>query len=126
MVYLLFHVFHAAARHIHLASEDRLEWLLTLFLQVLVDFVTLVEKVFHAKHIAVVSNGHAAHSVADGFLYQGLDRALTIKQRIICMRVQVNKVVHSDAKLQKVRNFEKLSIVKVGKNAQNMPQKEKS
>jgi len=34
--------------------------------------------------------------------------------------------VHSDAKLQKVRNFEKLSIVKVGKNAQNMPQKEKS
>ena len=105
VVYLLFHAFHAAARHIHLASEDRLEWLLTLFLQVLVDFVTLVKKVFHAKHIAVVSNGHAAHSVANGFLYQSLYRTLAVEQRIICMRVQVNKIVHSDTKLQKVHNL---------------------
>ena len=59
----------ATACHIHLATKDGLERLQSVFFPLFVHSVADVVKFLNAKHVAVVGDGHALHTVADGFVY---------------------------------------------------------
>ena len=73
VVHLLHHVFLAASRHIHLAAENGLERLLALFLPTLIEAAHIIVEFLDAKHIAMVCDGHAAHSVGHGLVNEFLD-----------------------------------------------------
>ena len=75
------------ARHVHLAAENGLERFQTLLLALLVDALTVVEKLLDAKHVAVVGDGHALHAVADGLVHQLRDFRLSVEYRIVGMYV---------------------------------------
>jgi hypothetical protein len=86
-VYLIVHALHASTCHIHLTSKDWFEWLFTFLLELLVYFVTLIKKVLNTKHVSVVSDSHASHTISYGMLNQIGNLALTIEQRIMCVGV---------------------------------------
>ena len=70
LVNLVVPALHTTARYIHFTTEDRFKGFLALLLQLFVHLVTLVKKVFHAKHIAVIRYRHTLHAVCYGTLHQ--------------------------------------------------------
>ena len=94
-VALLLHtVGFGAACHVHLATEDGLERLLALFLQLAVYLVAIVVQLFHAKHIAVVGDSHAAHTVSHGLVDKLFHRRLSVENGVVGVYVQVYEVFH--------------------------------
>lgn len=77
---VLFEV-EASACTIHLTSEDGLELLFFWFS--IIDLVAIVEKLLDAKHVAVVSDGHAFHAVLDGFVHQLWHCCLSVKDAVL-------------------------------------------
>ena len=84
----------AIACYIHFAAEDGLERLLVCLGALGVHFVHNVVKLLDAEHVAVVGNGHAAHPVADGFVYKILYFRLSVEYGIVRVYVKVNKIFH--------------------------------
>ena len=80
--------------HIHLAAEDRLEGLFSFFLEFLVDTVAIVEKLFDAKHVAMVGDSHSPHAVGNSLVDKSFDARLSVENRIICMYVKMNEILH--------------------------------
>ena len=83
------------AGDIHLTTEDGLEGFQALFLATFIDATHIVMKFFDTKHVAMVGDGHAAHAIAHGLVYQFLDARLTIKYRVICMYMKMYKIFHN-------------------------------
>ena len=83
-----------AARNVHLATEDRLERLLALVFQLAVYLVAVVEQLFHAEHIAMVGDSHAAHAVSHGFVDKLFHRRLSVENGVVGVYVQVYEVFH--------------------------------
>ena len=54
----------------------------------------IVGKLLDAHHIAVVGDGHAAHAVGYGLVYDIRYLALPVQERILCVDVQVYEVLH--------------------------------
>ena len=79
VAFLLNLVFLATVGYIHISAEYGFEWFLAVFLEFPVHFIAVVEQLFHAKHIAVVGNSHAFHSVGDSLIDEFLDRRLSVK-----------------------------------------------
>ena len=61
-------VLFTVACYIHLASEDRFEGLQSLLFPSFVDVVAVVEELFDAKHVAMISDSHATHAVGNSFV----------------------------------------------------------
>ena len=66
---------------IDLTAEDGLE--LLIIAAFLVQLGHIVVKFLDAEHVAVVSNGHAAHAVGYSLIDQCLDRSLSVKNRVL-------------------------------------------
>ena len=77
----------AAMSHVHLASEDRLERLLALVLQFAVNLVAVVVQLLHAKHVAVIGNGHTAHAVGHSLVYNLLHGRLSVENGVVGVNV---------------------------------------
>ena len=75
--------FLLAVSHVHFTAEDGFEWLQTFLLATAVHLVAVVEQFLHAEHVAVVGDGHTAHSIADSLVNQFLDARLTVEDAII-------------------------------------------
>ena len=73
------------ARDIHLTAKDGNEGIQSFLLTSFVDAAHIVVKLLDAKHIAVVGNGHASHSVGNSLIYQAFDTRLSIEYRVISM-----------------------------------------
>ena len=93
-VFILVAVVECSFGHIHFTTEDGLERLLPSFLQLFILLVYVVKVLLHAHHVAMVGNGHAAHTVLDSLLHQLGDAGLTVKQRVLCMYVKMYEVLH--------------------------------
>ena len=83
-----------AARNVHLATEYWLERLLALVFQLAVYLVAVVEQLFHAEHIAMVGDSHAAHAVSHGFVDKLFHRRLSVENGVVGVYVQVYEVFH--------------------------------
>ena len=83
-----------AARNVHLATEYWLERLLALIFQLAVYLVAVVEQLFHAEHIAMVGDSHAAHAVSHGFVDKLFHRRLSVENGVVGVYVQVYEVFH--------------------------------
>ena len=70
----------AAAGHVHLAAEDGLEGLFSLLFPVLIDFFAVVKELLDTEHVAMVGEGHAAHSVGDSLVHHTFDGCLPVEQ----------------------------------------------
>ena len=82
------------ARHIHLTAEDGLERGLALVLELAVDGLAVVEELLDAEHIAVVGDGHAAHTVGHSLVYEPLHGRLSVENGVICVNVEVDEIFH--------------------------------
>ena len=91
----LLQVHVATTRHIHLTAEDRLEGFEAVFLTLFVHAVADVVKFLNAEHVAVIGDGHALHTVADGFIYKLLDTRLSVEDRVVGMYMQMYEIFHS-------------------------------
>ena len=116
--------FVAAARHVGLATEYRLEIGNALLLlgsaffgregavgcMERIEFclcssertlgfpdylLRIIVKLLDAHHVAVVGHGHAAHLIADGLVYECGNGGLPVEDRILGVYVQMYKVFHS-------------------------------
>ena len=83
-----------AAGHIHLATENRLEFRLAFGLPLLVDLVAIVKQFLDTHHVAMIGDGHAAHAVGQGFIDKFVDARLSVEDGIIRMYVQVDEISH--------------------------------
>ena len=91
----LAHVLVAVSCHVHLAAEDRLERLQPFLLPCLVDILAIIVQLLDAKHVAVVRESQAAHSVLDGFVHHALDARLSVEERVLGVDMKVYEVLHS-------------------------------
>ena len=82
------------ARHIHLTAEDGLERGLALVLELAVDGLAVVEELLDAEHIAVVGDGHAAHTVGHSLVYEPLHGRLSVENGVVCVNVEVDEIFH--------------------------------
>ena len=94
VAHLLDLVFLAAARHIHLTTQDGLERLEPLLLALLVDTGAVVGQFLDAIHHAVVGDRHTAHAVGNGLVDQVGYLGLTVEYRVVGVYVQVYKIFH--------------------------------
>ena len=74
----------AAARNVHLASEDRFDPL----------FFGRIVKLLHAEHVAVIGNRQRRHAQFFGAFEQRFDRSRPVQDRILGMYVQMCKLSH--------------------------------
>ena len=81
-------------RDIHLTAKDRFERFQPLLFATLVDAAHIVMEFLDAEHVSMVGNGHASHTIADGFVHQSFDTGLSIKYRVIGMYVQMYEIFH--------------------------------
>ena len=79
VAHLLHLIFLSAVGHIHLAAENGLKGRQSLFLALFVHPVADVVKLFDAKHVAVVGDGHATHAIGGGFLNKFLNARLSVE-----------------------------------------------
>ena len=84
----------SAASHIHLAATDRLERLQPFFLTFLVELLAAVKQLLNAKHVAVIGNCQAPHSVAYRFVNQFGNGRHTVQYRVVRMYVKVYEIFH--------------------------------
>ena len=94
VAFLLHTVRLLAVCHVHLASEDGLERLLALLLQLTVHLVAVVEQLFHAEHIAMIGYRHTAHAVGNGLVDELLNGRLAVEERVVRVDVQMYEVFH--------------------------------
>lgn len=94
-------LFLATGSHIDLAANYRLE-MPTLFLEVLIDLVTVILELLNAHHVAVVSYGNAPHTVCYRLVHQLLYIGLTVKQRVLRMDMKMNEFLHRMLMAEKV------------------------
>ncbi len=71
VVALVFLVGHLLTRHIHLATDDRFEFLFIGFAGIL--FLNIIEKFLYAEHVAMVGNCKCGHAVSHSLVYEGVD-----------------------------------------------------
>ena len=89
-----FQQFRAIARHIHLATENRYKGFQSFFLSSFVDTYYIVVKLFDAKHVAVIGNGHTSHAISHRLVDKPFDARLSIKNRVICMYMKMYEIFH--------------------------------
>ena len=82
LVRLIGVVFKRFAGHIHLATENGLEFL-RLILDLAVDAFDEIEEFLDAIHIAVVGEGYARHTVGHSFLDQRGNRCLAVEHGVL-------------------------------------------
>ena len=56
--------------------------------------VDIVEELLDTEHISMVGHCDSSHAVGHGFVYQPGNRSLSVKNRILRMNVQMNKILH--------------------------------
>ena len=54
----------------------------------------IVEELLDTEHISVVGHCDSSHAVGHGLVYQPGNRSLSVKNRILRMNVQMNKILH--------------------------------
>ena len=86
-VIFVLHLLMPMTRHIHLAPENGLERLQSLFLSLSVHIMAIVMKLLDTEHITMVGNSHTLHSVGNRLIHKLLDARLSIEQRIIGMNM---------------------------------------
>ena len=84
----------APSRHIHLAAEDRFEWLQTFLLAPFVYLSAIVKQVLDAKHIAMVGERHSSHAVLDCLIHHAADTRLAVEQRVLRVNMKVYEIFH--------------------------------
>ena len=85
---MLFHlILHIVTGHIHLAAKDRLERILALGLEFLIDFGTIVRQLFDAVHHSVIGDGHTFHAIGHGLVDQVSHLRLTVKDRVMSVNM---------------------------------------
>ena len=57
-------------------------------------FLGIVEEFLDAHHVAMVGHCHSAHAVAHSLVYELRDGCLTVENRVLCMNMEMNKVLH--------------------------------
>ena len=60
-------------RHIHLATENGFEWFLALCLELTVNAIAIIKKLLYTEHIAMVSDCHSAHTIANSLIHKFLN-----------------------------------------------------
>lgn len=91
---------HQLVCHIHFTAENGLEFGFSFLFKAFVDLIDIVKKLLDCKHIAVVRDGQAGHTVSNSFVDQSLNRCLAVEQRILSMHMQMNKRFHTLAKIR--------------------------
>ena len=84
----------ATTGYIHLTAKDRFERLQSVLLALLVYPVADVMKFLNAEHVTMICDSHPLHTVGNGLIHKFLDARLPIKDRIICMYVQMYEIFH--------------------------------
>ena len=56
--------------------------------------VDIVEELLDSEHVSVVGHCDSPHTVGHGLVYQPGNGSLSIKNRILRMNVQMNKILH--------------------------------
>ena len=79
VAFFLHLILFPATRHIHLASQNRLERLLTGLLTFFVYALTIIIEFLYTEHVAVIGDGHTFHSVADGLIHKALHPGLAVE-----------------------------------------------
>ena len=87
-------VLHAVAGNVHLTAVYRLERLQSFLFPVFIDFSAIVGELLYAEHYAVVGDCHTFHAVLDGFVDEVCYLRLSVKNRIVCMTMQMNEIFH--------------------------------
>ena len=75
-------------------SGNFLLQILNLPIRTPVLLVDIVEELLDAEHISVVGHCDSSHAVGHSFVYQPGNRSLSVKNRILRMNVQMNKILH--------------------------------
>ena len=78
---------HLVARHIHLASENRLE--LGIIRQFAVHFLHVIEKFLDPEHVSVIGKRDSMHSVGNRLVYKFRNRSLAVKQTVLRMYMKM-------------------------------------
>ena len=66
-----------------------------LALGAIVFLIDIVGEFLDAEHVSMVGHRDPLHSVFHGFIHQLTDAGLTIKQRILGVYMQMNKILHN-------------------------------
>ena len=80
-------IFFTVVCHIHLATKNGFERFFAFVFAFSVYLVTIVEQLFDAEHVTMVSNSHTAHTVGHGFVYEFLHARLPVEYRIVSVYV---------------------------------------
>src|SRR4030095_16473659 len=59
-----------------------------------VMLVRLLHKLKYTEHISVIGDGNGFHSVSHSFLHHRADVSCTVKQRVLCVAMEMNKFWH--------------------------------
>ena len=80
-------ILQTMSSHIHFTSKNGLERFFPFLLQLLINAVGIIKKLFHPKHVPMVSQRHASHAITYGFVYEFWDLGHSIQNRIMCMNM---------------------------------------